>query len=606
MSRPLELLAPAGNKELGKTAILHGADAVYIGAARFGARSSAGNSIEDIQELIEFAHFFGAKVYATVNTLIFDDEMEEVKKIIFNLHSINIDGIIIQDFGLLKLDLPPINIIASTQTHNFDLERIQFIEKIGFSRVILARELSLEEISNIHKNTSIELEAFVHGSLCVSFSGRCYLSNSINRRSANRGECSQPCRPNYNVFDEFGVKIFDRKNVLSLKDLCLEGEIENLAFAGVTSFKIEGRLKDENYIKNIVSLYRYEIDNLINKYKNQFHRSSFGEVKIPFTPDPKKTFNRGFTKYFLHGRVQEMSSMDSSGSMGEYLGKVSNIGNSTFSIITNSDIVPGDGIVWVDQKGETKGAKIFSVQSSKIKLFNSIHLPTPGTAVYRNYSQNFDRQLKQSQGQRLISLTLTMSCYNDSVELMSIDENDITTKLVFNNLNLNLSRTNQEENCIKQLQKAGDYNFQIKSISFSHPCEFFIPISMLNNWRRQLLEAASLNRIEYFKPKPLIRQKVENSARRTVSKEENISNSLSKQFFEEQGVLEIIDAPELSENISTPLMTLRYCMRFEAGRCPQQNQSVKSAKSWMMKNGDRSYQLIFSCKECVMKILGFE
>ncbi len=304
----IELLAPAKDLESGIAAINSGADAVYIGSPKFGARVSAGNSLGDIKKLIEYAHIFWAKVYITVNTLFYDNELAEVKDLINELYKIGADAIIFQDMAILEMDLPPIKLFASTQTNNYNLDRIKFIDKIGIDRIILARELSLNQIKEIRKNTTIELESFVFGALCVSLSGLCYLSQSICQRSANRGVCSQPCRMEYSLTDDKGYKIKTDKSLLSLNDLNLVNYIEPMILAGITSFKIEGRLKDITYIKNITSYFRKQIDIVLNKINGQ--KSSSGFSTIPFEPDPEKTFNRGFTEYYITIRQNKVASFD--------------------------------------------------------------------------------------------------------------------------------------------------------------------------------------------------------------------------------------------------------------------------------------------------------
>ncbi|MCD7780287.1 MAG: U32 family peptidase, partial [Candidatus Gastranaerophilales bacterium] len=336
-----ELLVPANNKDIAIKAIKAGADAVYIGYSKFGARIQAGNAMEDLIELIEFAHIYRAKVYITLNTILKNDEIKKIEKLIRHLYYIKADGIIIQDMGILECNLPPIPIIASTQCHNNTLEKIQFLEKTGFSRVILPREFSLDEIKNIHKNTRIELECFVHGALCVSYSGQCYLSYSIGKRSANRGECAQPCRKKYSLRDSEGKYIIRNKNILSLKDLNLSNYLEDLILAGVTSFKIEGRLKNEAYVINTTAYYRQALDKILNNYN--LKRTSVGFSKYDFEPDLYKTFNRGYTSFNLTGERKDIATVNYTASIGEFIGVVQNVKKNYFSL--NSNVLNnGDGI----------------------------------------------------------------------------------------------------------------------------------------------------------------------------------------------------------------------------------------------------------------------
>ena len=344
----LELLSPARDKETAISAINHGADAVYIGASKFGAREKAGNSISDIEKVVNYAHIFNAKVYATVNTIFYDNEAEEIRKLCYSLWNIGIDAIIIQDTGILELDLPPIRFHISTQANNRTLEKILFWEKTGVSRVIIARELSLKQITEIRKNTKIELEAFIHGALCVSYSGNCYMSYCSTQRSANRGECSQPCRLPYNLIDNNGKTLIKDKHLLSLRDLNASSVLPELINAGVTSFKIEGRLKDSTYVKNVTAFYHNQLNKFIEQ-NNSYSRLANGNCTIAFEPDVERTFSRGFTTYFYKERQKDSANFITPKSTGKLIGKVTTTDSKHFILDNDQNLVNGDGICFIIQ-----------------------------------------------------------------------------------------------------------------------------------------------------------------------------------------------------------------------------------------------------------------
>ncbi|HEX9972869.1 MAG TPA: U32 family peptidase, partial [bacterium] len=398
----IELLAPAKDLAVGIAAINCGADAVYVGADRFGARDAAGNSLDDIAWLTDYAHKYWAKVYVTLNTILFDNEIPSALKLISRLYNLGIDGLIIQDVGLLEHDLPPIPLIASTQMHNDSAEKIQFLEKIGFHRVILARELNFDEIQKIRQHSTIELEFFIHGALCVCYSGQCYLSYAIGGRSGNRGQCAQPCRRSYSLLDRKGNTLTADRYLLSLKDLNLSDHLEKLIQAGIASFKIEGRLKDKFYVMNVVGHYRKLLDVLMNKLA--LTKNSSGEVTFDFTPDPSKSFNRGFTKYFVNGRGENIAAIDSPKSIGEPIGKVVTVANQYFTIDAEKNFTSGDGICFFDDEhlegtfvNQALGNKIYPDKMKSIK---------PGAMIYRNHDQAFIRQLENSKTSRKISVKL--------------------------------------------------------------------------------------------------------------------------------------------------------------------------------------------------------
>ena len=395
MVTSLELLAPAGNADIGIAAIDHGADAVYIGAPKFSARAGAGVSVAEIARLIRHAHLYYAKVYVALNTILTDRELDESLDIIRKVYELGADALIIQDVGLLELDLPPIPLIASTQMHNNTIERIKFLEAVGFQRVILARELFLDEIADIRRNSSIELEAFVHGALCVSYSGQCYMSQAITGRSGNRGVCAQPCRSHYALIDGDGNVIQQNKFLLSLKDLNLMDFIPDLIGAGITSFKIEGRYKGLEYVKNVTAAFRQAIDRFISG-RDGYRRSSSGASTFTFLPAPERTFNRGYTQYFIAGGRQKVASLDTQKSIGQYLGKITCVGKDFFRL-DHCDLQNGDGLCFFTKKNDLAGFRVERVDKGKIYPNNMTGLAT-GITVYRNYDIALSRALKKKLG----------------------------------------------------------------------------------------------------------------------------------------------------------------------------------------------------------------
>ncbi|MDR1683077.1 MAG: U32 family peptidase, partial [Candidatus Symbiothrix sp.] len=396
-NRKIELLAPAKNAETGIEAINHGADAVYIGAPKFSARAAAGNSIDDIRRLTEYAHLFHAKVYAAFNTILYDNELAEAEKLIWELYRANVDALIIQDMGILNLNLPPIALHASTQTDNRNLEKVQFLEKAGFAQIVLARELSLNEIRTIASQTKANIEVFVHGALCTSFSGQCYISQAISGRSANRGECAQFCRLPYTLSDDKGKILHSNKHLLSLKDLNQSENLEKLLDAGVSALKIEGRLKDTSYVKNITAYYRQKLDAIFER-RPEYQAASSGKTTPFFVPNPEKSFNRGFTDYFLFGRKTEIASVDTPKSIGEPIGSVRDVKGNYFTIASSKAIHNGDGLCFFANR-QLIGFRINKVENERIYPVE-MHGINKATNLYRNYDHEFEKILSKKSAER--------------------------------------------------------------------------------------------------------------------------------------------------------------------------------------------------------------
>ncbi|MFA6990135.1 MAG: DUF3656 domain-containing protein, partial [Candidatus Gastranaerophilaceae bacterium] len=460
----IELLAPAKDKECALAAINCGADAVYMGYEKFGARANAGNSIEDIKAVIEYAHKFRAKVYITLNTILDDKQLEEAQKLIYKLYDLGADAIIIQDIGLLECDLPPIDLHASTQCHNNSLEKVKFLEKVGFKRAVLARELSLSEIGNICCNTKIETECFIHGALCVSYSGQCYMSYAIGGRSANKGECAQPCRKIFSLIDEKGKIIQKDKHLLCLKDLNLSNHLLQLIEANVTSFKIEGRLKDVSYVKNVVGFYRKKIDELIKD--TIYEKTSSGIINLDFEPDLNKTFNRNYTNYFLLGRNSDISSFNTPKFMGEPVGKVIEVTPNAFKLAENT-INNADGISFFDKNMELTGTQVIKSENNWVYPA-SMESILKGTTIYRNFDKEFIKKLLSAKPTRKLPVKFLVEEISENIHFKIYDEEG--NEAIFVSENLYEKAQNKEkakQNLIKQLSKLGDTDFIMTEIKIS-------------------------------------------------------------------------------------------------------------------------------------------
>ena len=483
----IELLAPAKDLETGMAAIDCGADAVYLGAASFGARKAAGNSLQDIQQLVDYAHIYWARVYVTVNTLLYDKELPIALNLIHQLYKIGVDAIIIQDTGLLELDMPPIPLFASTQMHNHSPERVAFLEKVGFQRVILARELSLEQIQEIRSKTNIELETFIHGALCVSYSGQCYMSYAIGGRSGNRGQCAQPCRLKYSLVDGNGNLISDRRYLLSLRDLNLSNSLAELVDAGVCSFKIEGRLKNKAYVMNVVGHYRQLLDKILEERGKQ--ASSSGTVTLDFSPDPVKTFNRGYTSYFLHGRDEKITAPDSPKSIGEPLGIVMTIEKNTITLTdTTATLNPGDGLCYFDAEKELQGTYVHAVNNTAIRV-DQTHGLLPGVQIFRNNDHQFNAQLNKSQPERKIQVQFSLNKTPTGIKLAVEDEDHCVAETEIAVEHIPADSAEKSLSIIdRQLHKLGGTAFVCTQVKCALDPVPFLSASVLNKLRRTVIQ----------------------------------------------------------------------------------------------------------------------
>ncbi len=484
----IELLAPAKDLATGIAAINSGADAVYIGAARFGARSAAGNPLGDIESLASHAHKYWARVYVTLNTLLRDDELEEAVHLARQIYECGVDALIIQDFGLLECDLPPIPLFASTQTHNSTPDRIEFLEQVGFRRVILARESSLELIQAIRARTTIELESFVHGALCVSYSGQCYLSYARGGRSGNRGECAQPCRLPYTLVDENGRVLLENRHLLSIRDLNLTDHLRELVSSGITSFKIEGRLKEKNYVVNLVGHYRKALDALLRELGER--KSSSGEAALDFAPDPNKTFNRGYTTYFLAGRRNRVGANDSPKMVGEPAGRVQAVGRDSFVLDASSaELNSGDGLSFFDRQGRLTGTMVMRTAGKDVFPAKMTGIER-GLALYRNYDHQFISQLGKSKPCRKIGVKMLFRESPGGYRLELTDEDGVQALL---DLKCE-AQTAQKQDAAratleKQMRKLGGTEFACAGLALEVQSIPFVAVSLLNDLRRGAIES---------------------------------------------------------------------------------------------------------------------
>jgi len=595
----LELLAPARNLETGIAALHSGADAVYIGAPQFGARASAGNSISDIEQLVKLAHLYRARVYITLNTLLHDHEIEAALKIAWQVYEAGADALIIQDPGLLEAGLPPMALHASTQMHNTTPEKVLFLEKTGFKQVVLARELDLDAIRQIRTKTSITLEFFVHGALCVSYSGHCHLSKALTGRSANRGECAQPCRSYYNVVNKKGKILAKNQHILSLKDLNLADEIPALISAGIGSFKIEGRLKDINYVRNITAHYRKIIDGFIEKNKT-CRRASSGSGIPDFITDPHKSFNRGFTKYFLHGDSQTDLLSGTPRSRGEYIGSAAAGGPGWFAIKGSHPLFTGDGVVLHNPDGDWTGSRIAGMAPNKILIEKNITIP-PGTEVYRNDSPRFEKQVRNSATKRKIAVE---ACFTETIDgfcLRLTDEDGIDSSTPWKcEKNISNNPLTARANLQSALTRSGNSPFNVKITGMPGEA-FHFKIADLNNLRRNALACHEQHRIQAFLPPPC---PVRPTSHPYPFEQEmpviEITNQYALRFYKNHGV----DASRLRDDhkINQPLMTTRLCLRHELGNCIKSSEFDSEKDPFLLENQGKKLYLAYDCKKCIMFI----
>ena len=603
--RKIELLAPAKNLECGIAAIDHGADAVYIGAPRFGARVAAGNSLEDIAKLVEYAHLFHVRIYVTLNTILKDEELLETEKMIWSLYKIGVDALIVQDMGLLSLNLPPIPLHASTQMDNRSVTKVKFLAEAGFRQVVLARELSLEQIRKIHEAVpQTPLEVFVHGALCVSYSGQCYVSQHCFGRSANRGECAQFCRLAFDMVDANGKVIVQNKHLLSLKDLNQSEELEKLLDAGASSFKIEGRLKDVSYVKNVVACYRQKLD-AIFKRRKEYIRASSGCVKLAFKPQLDKSFSRGFTNYFLFERNKEIFSFDTPKSLGEEMGYVKEIRGNYIVVAGVKPFNNGDGICYLDEHGKLKGLRINRVENNK--LFPAGEMPRikQRTVLYRNFDQEFEKLMQRKSAERKLGVSIRLSENNFGFTLTMTDEDDISVSMVYER-EKELARTPQIENLKNQLGKLGNTPFEVVRIDVDLKDNWFLPSSVLTEWRRETVEKLlSARRMNYRQEIVSMPETNHPFLQSELTYLGNVMNEGAMGFYQKHGVSKIAPAFEKCPTNDAVLMFCKHCLRYSMGWCPVRHRTKSPFKEpyYLVSADGKRFRLDFDCKNCQMKVL---
>ena len=602
MQKSIELLSPAKNLECGMAAINCGADAVYIGAPCFGARAAAGNSLADLEQLTRYAHRFHAKIFITINTILKDNELEEARQLIYQLYDIGCDALIIQDMGLLRLDLPPIALHASTQTDNRTPAKVKFLQDVGFQRVVLARELSLSQISDIHQHTDIELEAFIHGALCVSYSGQCYMSQAACGRSANRGRCAQYCRLPYSLVDAKGNTLLKNKHLLSLKDMDRSDFLSEMIEAGVTSFKIEGRLKDSDYVKNITAYYRQHLDAILEGEQDLTH-ASFGKSIHTFEPNPEKTFHRGKTDYFLQGKRTPLNQPDTPKSIGEYIGKVKNIGPRFIQLDSDIELHNGDGLCFTTAAGEFAGMRINKVENGKIFFTELPHSLTIGSKIHRNLDTLFQKQLEQKGNERRLAVKVRLSETTDGFLLTAKDESGDQTTLVLDTGKVVAAKPEQALHVLQtQFSKLGDTIFVLAEFLYEPAQAYFFPASQIAEWRRELIEAL-LSIKDKKKPESIFRKEKECTyPDEQLTYSGNVMNEKARQFYSEHGVREIAPAFESSPVPAATVMQCKYCLRHELGQC-KKNGGGNLHEPLYLVSQDNRFQLVFDCERCEMKVV---
>lgn len=630
--RKIELLAPAKNLECGIAAIDHGADAVYIGAAQFGARQTAGNSTEDIAELTRYAHQFGAAVYVTVNTIVYEKELAALEHLLKQLVEMGVDAILVQDMAVLEIykklkaeyvargyRMPALH--ASTQTDNRSADKVKWLKENGFERVVLARELSLEEITDIHKaHPDVELEAFVHGALCVSYSGACYASQYFFNRSANRGECAQFCRMAFDLKDSDGETLIEDSYLLSLKDMCQLDRLGDLLEAGVCSLKIEGRLKDANYVKNVVATYSEALNAYIAKHTGKYCRSSYGRCTYTFTPALEKTFNRGFTHYFFNGRQKDISSFNTPKAMGEYVGYVKEIRRGSFNVAGTAMFANGDGLCFFNRQKKLEGFRVNRVENNRLFPLTMPKNLEPGMALYRNNDIEFERAMQGKTSTRKLQVRFVVDVVDGKLTFTATDECGRSANVVLNETPEKAQKS-QHDNIVKQLEKLGNTVWTANEIYINNSAdEFFIPSSRLAAVRRELLEALENTPVSNHTDKQAVGETTTNSvnANNTVYADTiniaNVANTTAQNYYAAHGVKNAPTAFELNSDYKAgsttapsavpPLMTCRYCLRYALGYCVKNGGKRPTWHEPLhleAKNGIR-VRLAFNCAKCQMEV----
>ena len=615
----LELLSPAKNIDIAKQAILHGADAVYIGGPHFGARHNAGNSVSDIAELVEFAHRFYAKVFVTLNTILHDNELEMAQQLIWQLYDAGVDALIVQDMGILAMDIPPIDLHASTQMDIRTPEKAKFLSDVGFSQIVLARELNLTEIANIYQQIDANIEFFIHGALCVAFSGQCYISHAQTGRSANRGDCSQACRLPFTLKDDQGRVVAYEKHLLSMKDNNQSENLIELIQAGVRSFKIEGRYKDLSYVKNITAFYRKKLDEILEK-SDDFVSASSGRTQHSFTPDPNKTFHRGATDYFVLGRQSNIGAFDSPKFIGLPIGEMTKVTNQAIDIESEKVLTNGDGLN-VMVKREIVGFRADKVEkiannhyrvfpNELPKVFHSLKLPYQ---INRNLDHNWQQVLLKESSNRRIGVAFELINQSNVVQLIATSEEGCSVKIA---LKGEFELAEQSDKALKNikdsLSKLGQTIYYLTNLEVNLTEIFFIPSSQLNQLRRDIIDKLTLERLTHYQRK-LRKPQTEPAPiypEEHLSFLANIYNHKAREFYAQHGVKLIESAFEAHEvKDDAPLMITKHCLRFAFNLCPKQAKGIQGVKTKvtpmkLVQNNNEELILKFNCKACEMQVWG--
>jgi len=624
LDHQLELLSPAKTAEIGREAILHGADAVYIGGPAFGARHNASNPIEDIASLVEFAHRYRSRIFVTLNTILHDAELEAARKQIWQLYEAGVDALIVQDMGLLEMDLPPIQLHASTQCDIRTMEKARFLGSVGFSQLVLARELTIEQIRKIHAEVKTPLEYFIHGALCVAYSGQCYISHADTGRSANRGDCSQACRLPYTLSDSKGRVVAYEKHLLSMKDNDQSANLEALVDAGIRSFKIEGRYKDMGYVKNITAHYRLLLDEILER-RPEFSRAASGHTRVLFTPDVDKTFHRGHTDYFANGRQDEIGAFDSPKYVGVELGVVNRLGTDHIDLLANAPMANGDGLNYMNKRetvgiqanvvkklGESEDGQLWRVFPNE--QLRDLPGLKPGVTIMRNRDHHWEAALQKKSSERKVSLHLTLSEDADGLRLNLRDEDGITSST---HAAIELQPAQQAEQAEASLRasvgKLGNTMFEVEEIELALSQPWFVPSAAINALRRDAIAAHEAARLAAWdRPQraagdepPAVYPDTQ------LSYLANVYNEKARAFYHKHGV-QMIDAAYESheEPGEVPLMITKHCLRFSFNLCPKQAKGVQGvqgqvrAEPMTLVSGNERYTLKFDCKPCEMHVVG--
>lgn len=607
MKKKIEILAPARDLIGGMAAINSGADAVYIGAPQFGARSNANNSIEDVAALVKYAHLFNAQVFVVMNTILYDNELDTCRAMIWELYGIGVDALIIQDMAIMEMDLPPIVLHASTQANNRDADKIKFLKDAGIKRVVLARELNLHQIKTIYDEADVELEFFVTGALCVSFSGNCYMSVANGERSANRGSCAQNCRLPYNLIDGNGETLIKNSHLLSIKDLDVSDQIPNLIEAGIVSFKIEGRLKDVAYVKNNVSYLRQKLDSYLEG-SDKYTKASSGKCTYTFDSTLNRTFNRGYTDYFVNERHASIGSWESPKSKGQYIGKLIRTIGGAYEIENGELLNNGDGLCFINEQNEADGIYVNKAENGKVYP-NVLKEIKDGTFIYRNNDTAFIKIVEREDSAiRKIGTTLLLTENENGFELIATDEDgNVSSVKLEHPKEQTKNGESIAENFKVQLAKTGFTPYSADEIDVVFSQNWFLPISKINEMRRNVFEQLSEIRLANYKREE--HQLVKTSHPYPETKLDfmyNVSNKTARKFYERHGVTEIEKAFELQwDPGKSRVMTTKYCIKYELKKCPIHQKDivgVKVKEPLVLKQGELEYKLKFNCKPCEMEI----